>query len=231
MRSESEKPLKNGGWLHKDPAGQPYRPAPRPEPPAPPVDCVRMLAGWTTPAGAIVGHAEELGVDPLALVHLGAKWAPEFEAWAFPMFDGAGAVVGIRLRRPAGDKFAVKGGRAGLFLAPSLPAQPILFVCEGPTDTAAALTLGLYAAGRPSCLGCHAEVIQTAKRTRCRQVVIVADADEPGQRGAEKLQAALPVQSIIYTPPCKDLRAAVAAGLDAADIARAISQMRWTVPK
>lgn len=228
MRVESDRPLKNGGWLHKTenrPSIRQFKPR-LPEPPS--IDPTILLADWgkrTTPA-QIVQHAEQLGVDPLALKELGAVWSGQ--AWAFPMRDGAGKVVGIRLRSTAGDKWAVKGSKAGLFLPQTLPVASLIYVVEGPTDTAAALTIGLYAIGRPSCLGCESDVIQTVRRLGCRQVVVVADADDPGQRGAEKLQAALPVASLIYTPPAKDIRAAVVAGMTADDVTRAIFQRRWT---
>ena len=241
MRVESEKPLRNGGYLHKldAPTNQPYRPAMRREPPTPPIDAAAMLERWkqATEPALVVGFADEFGVDPLSLLVLGAVWANEHHALAFPMHDGAGRVVGIRLRTPEGDKFAVKGSKAGLFFAPAVKPQPIVFILEGPTDTAAALTLGLFAIGRPSCLGCHSEVIQTIRRLGCRKAVIVSDSDEPGHRGAEKLQEALPVPSVIFTPPAKDLRAAAdlrlpeSDRLTRAEILRETNDCVWTFPQ
>jgi len=44
---------------------------------------------------------------------------------------------------------AVKGSRSGLFIPESESAGEGLYVVEGPTDTAAALTPGLSVVGRP----------------------------------------------------------------------------------
>jgi hypothetical protein len=49
------------------------------------------------------------------------------------------------------------------------------------------------------------------KRVQARLVVIIADNDEAGLKGALALQQALPL-SVVWTPPCKDLREFVAAG-------------------
>ena len=241
MRVESNLPMRNGGWLHKldTHALKPYRPAMRREPPTPPIDAAAMLERWklATEPALVVGFADEFGVDPLSLLVLRAVWAAEHRALAFPMRDGAGRVVGIRLRTPAGDKFAVKGSKAGLFLAPAVKPQPIAFILEGPTDTAAALSLGLFAIGRPSCLGCHSEVIQTIRRLGCKRVVIISDADEPGQRGAEKLQEAMPVPSVIFTPPAKDFRAAMdlrlpeSERLTRVELCSYTTDCVWTFPK
>jgi hypothetical protein len=61
--------------------------------------------------------------------------------------------------------------------------------------------------------------------------VILADNDDPGQRGAEKLQAALSIPSVVIFPPGKDLRASIQAGLTADVIESMISSMVWTQPQ
>ena len=164
---------------------------------------MRDWAAATT-ASALAEFAAVLGVSAPSLAAVGAAWAAPHSAWAFPMCDGHGNVVGIRLRNERG-KFAVRGSRQGLFLA-AIPAQPTLFVCEGPTDTAAAVELGLFAVGRPNCCCGGTKVRGFAVRHGCRRVVVISDNDKPGLDGARKVGGELKLPFAIYVPPAKDLR-------------------------
>ncbi|HEV2296868.1 MAG TPA: toprim domain-containing protein [Tepidisphaeraceae bacterium] len=139
------------------------------------------------------------------------------------MVDAAGVVIGIRLRTLAGDKYAVKGGREGLFLPRALRGGGALYITEGPTDCAAMLDLGLDAVGRPSCTGGAHHLVTLIRRLRPREVVIVGDDDDPGRRGAESLAVILLAHSVqlrvIYPPPeAKDVRIWKIAGAIAADV-------------
>ena len=97
----------------------------------------------------------------------------------------------------------------------------------GLTDTATLLDLGFAnVAGRPSCSGgtrLIVELIQTRKPT---EVVIVADNDEPGLRGASALASVLiayvPVRVIQLPVGVKDCRAWLQAGAERADMERLI---------
>jgi 5S rRNA maturation endonuclease (ribonuclease M5) len=146
------------------------------------------------------------------------------------MFSATGDTIGIRLRTIDGKKFAVKGSRQGLFIPEMVPRKELV-VTEGPTDTAAALSLDLFAIGKPSCLGCENMVNELVALHRIRTVVVVADRDAPGQRGAERLQATLSVPSVIFTPPAKDFRAAVNAGMTKEIAVAMIKNQVWTKPK
>lgn len=215
MRVESSKPCDNGGYLHPLDS-KPIDPIiiQRPAVESPPLKAEQMHSAWArqTHEDWIDALRSDLHVSRASLVALRAAWAAPHNAWAFPMYDGYGTMIGIRLRTSEGKKFAVTGSRQGLFLAQVAPRAE-LWICEGPTDTAAALTLGLFVIGRPSCLGAEDHISNFVRLWKVRRVVICADKDEPGQRGAEKLQSVLRVPSMIFTPPAKDLRAAVAAGL------------------
>ena len=57
------------------------------------------------------------------------------------MTDVDGNVWGIRIRRPDGAKFSIKGGKEGLFIPEEFGGDRLL-IAEGPTDTAALLDLG-----------------------------------------------------------------------------------------
>jgi hypothetical protein len=171
-----------------------------------------MIREWqaATSQAALEDFAQELGLSAAVLKCVGAAWAAPHQAWAFPMRDGYGNVVGIRLRNQHG-KFAVRGSRQGIFLMDRV-AQETLFVCEGPTDTAAAVQLGLFAVGRPNCCCGGSEIRIFARRHECQRVVMISDNDKPGLDGARKVGAELKLPFAIYVPPAKDLREFVQLG-------------------
>ena len=171
--------------------------------------------------------AERLGLSVTSLNRLGIGWAFDSGAWAFPMTDATGGLLGIRLRLDSGRKFAVTGGREGLFIPADLPQGGELLIAEGPTDCAALLDLGFAAVGRFCCTGGGRLVVELVESRRPMSVVIVADADEPGQRGADTLASVLvlyvPRLRIIKPPDgIKDARAWKQAGVTAADLRAAI---------
>jgi hypothetical protein len=142
--------------------------------------------------------------------------------WAFPMRDGAGSVIGIRLRNKGG-KFAISGSRAGVFIPTNMPSDGRLFICEGPTDTAAMLDLGFAAIGRDCCTGGTSLIVDYLRRHKFTDVVVLSDADAPGRRGAMSLGSTLRLYAkLVRTiePPegIKDARAWVNAGAAAADV-------------
>src|SRR5262249_4713057 len=135
---------------------------------------------------------------PASLSALRVGWSISHRAWAFPMTDNAGNVLGIRLRRPNGSKFAVRGGREGLFIPSTLNAASApLLIAEGPTDVAALLDMGFQnVVGRPNCTGGVGLLVRMIRQHQPRHVVIVSDNDKPGQIGAANLASVL----VTYTP-------------------------------
>jgi len=105
------------------------------------IDLVRLARHYQEAATdtALRGLADSLGVSVESLRRLRTGWDERHRAWAFPMVNAAGQVVGIRLRFPDGRKLAVTGGREGLFIPTDLTYRELLLVAEGPTDTAALL--------------------------------------------------------------------------------------------
>ena len=148
------------------------------------------------------------------------------------MLDSRDEIVGVRLRTEAGKKFSIKGGREGLFYSDLVSLRERasggrLLVCEGPTDTASLMDLGFSVVGRPSCTGGTKHIVELAKRLKPVEVAIVADGDEPGQRGDDRLATALlayvPVVRVVIPPPgVKDARDWKRAGATAADVHLAI---------
>ena len=171
--------------------------------------------------------ADSLGVSALTLRRLGVGWSTRYSAWTFPMSDAGGRIVGIRLRRPDGRKLSVRGGKEGLFVPESLNPGGWLLVSEGPTDTAALLDLEFPTVGRPSCAGGARHAIELVRRLAVPEVVIVADSDAPGQRGAHHLASVLaaycPAVRVIAPPAgIKDAREWKQRGATAADVQAAI---------
>jgi hypothetical protein len=236
-RTESAKRCGDAGWLHRL-QERPWQPQRR---------CVRHVS--LAPAGRapdlkhlaaqyreavdqvrLQQFAAALGLSVAALCRLGIGWSPEHRAWSFPMTDPQGNVLGIRLRRPGGAKFAARGGKEGLFIPSGMhpSSAEALFVCEGPTDTAALLDLGYPAVvGRPSCTGGIRLLVALMLKQKPAGAVIVADCDEPGRRGADNLASVLvaytPAVRVI-TPPAgiKDARAWLQAGATRDDVDQAI---------
>jgi hypothetical protein len=185
--------------------------------------------------------ADALGLSRDSLNRLGIGWAADHRAWAFPMSNLVGNVLGIRLRHENGRKFAVRGGKEGLFMPADLAHGGELLITEGPTDCAAVLDLGFAAIGRPSCTGGVSLVVALVHSLKPSRVVIVSDADEPGQLGAAGLAAALGAHvaelRIIYPPDSiKDMRAWKQRGATAADLrsaidAAAVQRLRITLAR
>lgn len=231
MRIDSGKPCANGGYLHALDAS-PQKLPPRPNVEAPPkINVTQIMHEWRekTQPEWIAKLGLQLGVSAVALASLGCAWSALHRAWAWPMYDGYYEPVGIRLRTSEGKKFAVTGSHQGLFLPATKPGRELM-ICEGPTDTSAALSVGMFAIGRPSCLGCEGFVNDFIRTAGVTRVIVCADADTPGQNGADKLQSALSVPSIIWTPCAKDIRDAVRNGLTAPIITAMTKDLLWKQP-
>jgi hypothetical protein len=186
MRLASAHPVKNGGWLH--PLGTAaMKVAPKPVEEAHHINATAIMRDFAadTTRDMLAVLAKRLSVSVESLIQLGAAWAAPHNAWAFPMKDEHGNVIGVRLRSDSGKKWAVSGSRAGLFYW-RVEHDRLTCICEGPTDTAAALSIGLHAVGRPSCVG-QEEMLRSILR-HARRVLILSDNDDPGLNGATKLR-------------------------------------------
>lgn len=136
----------------------------------------------------------KLGISAKSLKRLRIGW--DGKTYTFPMSNAEGQIIGIRRRFPNGPKVSVTGSMNGLFVPTGLSPEGYLLICEGPTDTAAALDLGFDVIGRPNC---NSRVDMTAGFAKGRKVVIIGDNDSGGRAGVERLSDML----VLY---CKDVK-------------------------
>lgn len=161
--------------------------------------------------------------------------------WAFPMRNSRNAVVGIRLRTNDGKKFAVTGSHQGLFIPQTIVNVDLVFLPEGPTNTAAALSIGLYAIGRPSNSSGVWDIIDFIKINRVKRVVVIADTDDdrerpdgshynPGFDGGKSLLEQMPVPACMIALPAKDVRKYVQSGGTGELVHCLVNQALWRKP-
>lgn len=200
----------------------------RPAAPRFELDYSAILARWesaTTPTMR-AEYAASLGVSVESLDRLEAVYAADRGVWAFPMHDARRQVIGVRFRAADARKFALSGSQSGAFIPRGLDSRSSLLICEGPTDTAAVMSLGFAAIGRPSNTGAVGIISDMLAAGRRRDVVIVADADGPGRYGASSLADRIvglcKFVRIISTEPHKDVRDWVKAGARPIDICQRI---------
>lgn len=249
MRVESANPCPSGGWFHflkERPARMPARRGPKPPVRPKMFNADMTMAGFRAEFEApgdgkdifdsLLEIAADLNMRAADIDRLLVGRSAFHGAWAFPMRDGRGEVVGIRLRRyGSSDKWSVGGSRDGLFYDPELePREAVcngvkgreLVVVEGATDCVAGYALGLPCVGRSACQTGAEMLKELCVRLSVGRVTIVSDNDEykfrpdgtawrPGQEGAQALARKLRRTYRIVTPPKKDLRDWLYAGLTA----------------
>lgn len=259
MRAPGGKPANGGGWLYFGEA--PMRPVYIPPPPVPlrPLaDIASIDAGcrdaFVADCRNACAIADDLDLSSTAVERLRPGWRNG--AWTFPMRDGDGRVVGIRVRAfNSSRKWAVKGSRDGLFFDPGLSAADTVVngvrgrevvVCEGTTDTAAAYELGLAAVGRSSCATGVQHLVRLCRRLRVTRLTVVADNDQyhervpgggvesgiyrPGTDGVLPLVSAVGVPYRLILPPDKDLRGWLRDGLTRREFDRIAATMIFRLP-
>lgn len=249
MRVSSDHPCPSGGWFHFL-VERPRRPTARhgPKPPVRPrmfnaeLTMAGFRAEFESPGGgkdifdSLIEIADDLRLPAACIDRLLVGRSEFSRAWAFPMLDGAGKTVGIRLRSYGGsDKWAVGGSRDGLFYDPDLQPSEAAYngvkgreivVVEGATDCIAGYALGLPCVGRSACATGVGALRDLCWRLGVTRVTIASDNDDykfrpdgtpwrPGIDGAQALARQLRRTYRIVTPPKKDLRDWLYAGLTA----------------
>jgi hypothetical protein len=238
-RIESQRRIGEAGWLHRLRDG-PWRPnrhfvrsvtVGSATPAHPDLSAMAAACRSELRPDGLQQLASDLGLSPASLTQLGIGWSSQFRAWTFPMVDAGSNVLGIRLRRPNGFKFSVPGCKDGLFIPKESETDDSpLLIAEGATDVAALWDMGFRAlAGRPSCTGGIKLLCELVRRRRRPEVVIIADGDTPGQRGAENLASVVMAYSPgvkVITPPdgIKDARTWLQLGWTRQDVQQAIEK-------
>lgn len=194
--------------------------------------------------------SRQLGLSRRSLTRLDIGWSsgelmfveklqaerPQF-AWTFPRRNAAAAIAGISMRPEQGNKYTWAGSGGGLHIPRGFAECGVAFLCEGPSDTAAALDLGLNAFGRSSCSSDVDQVIAFVQLHRIERLIIFSQLDEahyrpktrevyyPAQDGAKALANALALRVPdirVIEPPAhpghKDVRDWKNRGATAADV-------------
>jgi len=188
------------------------------------------LAGFYDPGiPYLPAHVKDLcnkwGVGAGALQAMQIGWSGI--CFTFPVRDAEEKPIGLQRLYPDNSKRLDKHSQAGIFI-PKLNWEKLdtLFICEGLSDTATALDMGLMAIGRLSCGTGRDHIIKFCARKKPSQIVIVSDNDEPGIAGVKALglwisqgyrMFTIPMPDLkVVVPPegVKDLRAWRAEGLD-----------------
>jgi len=146
-------------------------------------------------------HARNLRLSVDSLRMIQTRYLTFKAALAFPMFDGRRNPIGVRFRRKNGGKWSLKGGREGVFLSAEFNADSPIVVVEGATDAATLCHAGYTnVIGRPNCVG-GALIIKQLARNTSVPVLILADPDEPGIDGAQRLCDYLPNPARVMLGP------------------------------
>lgn len=187
--------------------------------------------------------AKQLGVTPESLRRLQVGWCASLCATTWPMRDGNGNIIGIRTRDPVtAAKKSVSGGDGGLIYDPdrffNIEPGARVWIGEGPTDTAALLSIGMDAVGVPSAKSGGDLLLELGRRIMPDEWIIVADADGAGDVGAKKLRSELVIVAgvRIIQPPngVKDAREWINRGANRDELEREASaaevfRLDWTI--
>ncbi len=138
----------------------------------------------------------------LTLWNMQAGW--DGESYTFPVRNANDEIIGITRRWPDGTKGMVKGSQVGIYI-PRIDLSSnlsTLFICEGASDTATAIDMGLKAIGRVSCQTGRDHIIKFCVQKKPTQIVIVADNDSAGITGAKILGVDISHGYKLFTAPC-----------------------------
>ena len=176
--------------------------------------------------------AKQLGLHPESLRQLQVGWCATRCAYTWPMRDGNGNIIGIRLRDPnTGSKRSVQASAAGLFYDPdryaNIESGARVWIAEGASDTAALLSVGLDAIGIPSATSGGDQLLELGRRILPSEIVIVADGDSAGIESARLLRSELVIVAGVRTilPPngVKDAREWINRGANRDELEREAS--------
>jgi hypothetical protein len=180
MRVESNKPVAKGGWIHPLDSNLPKPVEQRQEPKVVQPEIQRLAKKcWLDGAAMRLELAAELGVSQQALDNLrvGELIQNGRRCSTWPERDARNRIIGLKRRFADGQKFYVSGSHQGINWPAGLRWIPgPLLLVEGGSDTAALLTLGLPAIGRPSNTG-GVQILADVLRRTARPIIVVGERD------------------------------------------------------
>lgn len=157
-----------------------------------------------------VNLAFRWNVEVKFLHEIGVGW--DGQAWTIPFYNADYRIVGIQRRFPNGFRCAVTGGTLGLVLPTTLASSDKLVVCEGASDLVTALQLGFSGLAKPNALVGKELLYDWLHKHRpmWKKILLMADADEAGIRGAEETQRHIDSEfvrtKVVIPDDGKDLR-------------------------
>lgn len=139
------------------------------------------------------------------------------KGWTWPCWNEKLAITGMQVRYPDNSKCSVKGTEIGVFVPKTIMAHNgIIAITEGLSDAMVSMELGFKTLGKWNSDTPHDTLIMLVmeKIKPSNGIILFADNDEPGQKGAKDLKQlfktyAPGMHTKIITPPTpyKDLRA------------------------
>lgn len=197
------------GHLHKvgdrdEPVKLPPRPKYRP-----PVNFKECMDRWDYGFEHLTELANHLGVSVDSLRQLGCGLAVtgEYRVFGFPMRNARHEIIGIKYRAyETGRKWCETGSMLGLYIPTTFSYSRPICIAEGESDTAALLTAGFNAIGRPSVNAGHA-LLTKFLTNRPIKIFVDRDATEIGLKEGRKLQHLLGGHArLVYNTNYKDAR-------------------------
>jgi hypothetical protein len=157
--------------------------------------------------------ADKLNVTMDSLRNLGVGKSCS-TTWDFPMFNDRLEIIGLKRRNLDGKKWCATGSKLGIYVPKFFNRFCRCIILEGESDTAAMLSKGYNAIGRPNTTAGLQYIIEL---TRSQEIVILADNDEPkkrpdgtiffpGQESAYALRKRLESRACVVICPMKDAR-------------------------
>lgn len=238
QRDDSGKPYGDAGWRFELSERIEVTNEPSARETLSPETVGRLAADWAAQL-TFVHHkhlTRDLDTCGSTLRSFRVGYNPHRDCFTFPMQDAAGHVIGVHFRYPSGQRASLRGGRCGLFLSVDDEPRPqVCYVAEGVSDAMILHRQGLNVVGRSSCTGGAELLLELFSIRQPTRIVVVADNDDAGLRGAKRLHARLVEQGyaaqVVSPMLSKDAREVFAAGATPTSLVSAAhghSNIYWT---
>jgi hypothetical protein len=150
--------------------------------------------------------ARRPGVAAPSLARLGVAYDREFSRWVVPLSDHLGRAVGLTYVYPAGGWTSAPGSWSGLLIPSGLDVRGPLFLTIGAAGTAAVLSVGAAALGRPDSVATALQV-RWARAAICEQsgrtsvVVLRNRGSDRYEKSTKRCVEILGIRLMFHCPP------------------------------